>query len=468
MYIVLLSGGSGKRLWPLSNALRSKQYIKLLQDPISGKPCSMIQRVWGQLTASRLADNSIICASKAQVEIIRSQLGNVGIAVESSPRDTFPAVALSCTYLKDKLGASETDVVCIIPVDPFTDTTYFETLKKLPKVLASSGAEIALMGAMPTDPSSKYGYIVPAEDRGMYFRVDSFREKPDEATARSLIDKGALWNCGIFCLRIGDILKRLQKYEAPANYDNLYEQYELLPRTSFDYEVLEKAHNLAAVGFYGLWKDLGTWNALSEEMRQTSIGNCIMDASCQSTHVVNELDIPVVTAGAKNLMVVASYDGILIADKEETPRIKELVHKLDIPPMYEERRWGTIKVLDTWRISDGLYSMTRKVKVYKGQNLSYHYHDYRDEVWTILGGRAVLVVEGERRDLSTGDSIRISRGMWHTVLAGTELILLEVQVGEIVGDQDIHRIAYEWNEINQVIAQEGNRKLEALNRSISV
>jgi mannose-1-phosphate guanylyltransferase len=451
MYTVLLSGGSGKRLWPLSNALRSKQYIKLLQDAQTGKPCSMIQRVWGQLSIAGLSANGIICASRAQVEIIRNQLGNVGIAVESAHRDTFPAVALSCAYLKDKFGASDLDVVCIIPVDPFTDSNYFETLKRLPEVLHASNAEVALMGAKPTEPSSKYGYIVPAEDRVEYIQVGSFREKPDEATARQLISKGALWNCGVFCLRIGDILKRLQKYDAPSDYDSLYEQYELLPRISFDYEVLEKSHNLVAVGFEGLWKDLGTWNSLSEEMGQTSVGNCMVDASCQNTHVVNEMDIPVVTVGTQNLMIVASYDGILIADKEQTPRIKDLVDGLDRPPMYEERRWGTVKVLDICRMANGQFNVTRKLQIFEGQNLSYHYHEHRDEVWTILSGKAEFIIEGKRRDLRAGDSIRISHGMRHTVLAKTELIVLEVQVGEMMDEQDIYRIAFGWEEIQWAI-----------------
>ena len=451
MYIILLSGGSGKRLWPLSNALRSKQYIKLLTNGKTGGLCSMIQRVWGQLTDAGLAKNSIICASRAQVEIIKSQLSNVGIAVESTRRDTFPAVALSCTYLKDKLGASDEDVVCVLPVDPYTDATFFETIKKLPGVLKASGAEVVLMGAKPTEPSGKYGYIIPAEDAGAYIRVDSFREKPDEATARELIGQGALWNCGVFCLRIGDVLRRLSRYGAPSNYDSLYGQYELLPKISFDYEVLEKSRKLAAVGFEGLWKDLGTWDALSAEMGKTAVGNCILDASCKNTHVVNEMDIPVVATGVRDLMIVASYDGILIADKGRTHQIKDLVAGLDRPPMYEERGWGTVKVLDIFQMQDGQYNVTRKLQIFKGQNLSYHFHKGRDEVWTILGGKAEFIIDGKRRDLWAGDSIRITRGMRHTVRATTELIVLEVQVGEKVDDQDIHRIAFEWEEIQEKI-----------------
>lgn len=459
MYTVLLSGGSGKRLWPLSNAQRSKQYIKLLMDAHTGNPCSMIQRVWGQLTDCGLVDNSIICASLSQVEIIKSQLGNVGIAVEPARRDTFPAVALSCAYLRDKMGASPEDVVCIIPVDPFTDISYFETLKRLPEILQASGAEVVLMGAKPTEASGKYGYIVPAQDLGLYFQVDSFQEKPDQATAQWLIAAGALWNCGVFCLRIGDILDRLHKYNAPCDYDSLYEQYDLLPRNSFDYEVLEKACSLAAVGFAGLWKDLGTWNALSEEMGSTYVGECIVDESCNSTHIVNEMKIPVVAIGTNNLMVVASYDGILIADMEQTPRVKDLVNGIDNPPMYDERRWGIIKTIDMTKADEEI-TITRKITVYKGKTTSYHYHKFRDEFWTILRGKGELVIDGVKIEIATGSLICIQKNQRHAVKALEELEYIEIHAGEMAGDSDIIRITFEWDEIEQQTIINKERRLK--------
>lgn len=447
MYTVLLSGGSGKRLWPLSNSLRSKQYIKLLSKEESEEQCSMVQRVWGQLENAGLSDKSIICASKGQVEILNSQLGSVNIAVEPFRRDTFPAVALSCAYLKSKMGASDNDTVCLIPVDPFTEKLYFETLKKLPDVLDKSGAEVALMGAKPDYPSSKFGYIVPKEENDGYLLVDKFVEKPEKKLAEQLVKDGAIWNCGVFCLKIGDILKRCEKYGLNGDYDEMFANYEKLPKISFDYEVLEKAEKLSAVTFNGMWKDLGTWNSLSEEMSTNAVGKVLVDDSCENTHVINELNIPVVTMGTKDIVAVASFDGILISDKNESERVKNVAEKINASPKYEERRWGTIKVIDI-TIENGKYNTTRKIKIFEGLNSSYHYHNHRDEVWTILEGNAEMIVNGIKQLISAGDVIRIPAGTKHAIRALTEMDFIEIQFGTSIADDDLNRITINWHEID--------------------
>ncbi len=446
MYKVLLSGGSGKRLWPLSNSLRSKQYIKLLNKENTTEQCSMVQRVWGQLENAGLSDKSIICASKGQVEILNSQLGDVNIAVEPCRRDTFPAVALSCAYLKSKMGASEDDTVCIIPVDPFTEKLYFDTLKRLPEVLEKSDAEVALMGAKPDYPSSKFGYIVPKEEKDGYIVVDKFVEKPEKQLAKQLIANGAVWNCGVFCLKIGDILEKCKQYGLKGNYKEMFDNYEKLPKISFDYEVLEKAQKLSAVTFNGIWKDLGTWNSLSGEMSTNAVGNVLVDSSCENTHVINELNIPVVTMGTKNLIIVASFDGILIADKRESEKVKQVVEKIDAPPRYEERRWGTIKVIDV-TVENGTYNTTRKIKIFEGLNSSYHYHNCRDEVWTLLDGNAEIIINGIKQLVSAGDVIRIPAGTKHAIKALTEIDFIEIQFGTSIANDDLNRITLDWNQI---------------------
>ena len=164
MYIVLLSGGSGKRLWPLSNDSYSKQYIKLMNhdDAANDEKCSMLQRVFGQLATAGLSDNTIVCASDAQVELIESQLdGKAEVAVEPMRRDTFPAVMLSCAYLLSKKGAKVDDVVAFLPVDPYTTIEFFNRIKKLGDYIEKAGDTIGLLGGVPTYPSTKYGYIVP-------------------------------------------------------------------------------------------------------------------------------------------------------------------------------------------------------------------------------------------------------------------------------------------------------------------
>ncbi|MBE5962341.1 MAG: cupin domain-containing protein [Lachnospiraceae bacterium] len=447
MYIVLLSGGSGKRLWPLSNDLRSKQYIKLVNDEEDTKEkCSMIQRVWKQLEKSGLASHSIITASKGQVEIIKSQLGNVDIAVEPNRRDTFPAVAISCAYIKSVMGAKKDDVVAVLPVDPYTEDAYFETVKHLEKILTVSDAEIALMGAEPTYPSEKYGYIIPGKQGKEYIEVKGFVEKPDKERAKKLLDEHAIWNCGVFCFRLGLMEEKAEAYGLKLDYHEMFNHYDKLPKISFDYEVLEKSEHLVAASFKGLWKDLGTWNTLTEEMGSDSIGNTIMDKQCENTQVINELDIPVVTMGTKNMVVVAAYDGILVADKNQSSYIKDVTAELHMAPMYEERRWGTLKSIDR-NSKDGEFTLTRKIKIFKGKSSSYHYHEHRIEIFTALSGEAEMILEGVKITLTQGSAICIQANQKHAIQAITEFEYLETQVGAAVGNDDITRITFNWDEI---------------------
>ena len=258
MYIVLLSGGSGKRLWPLSNDLCSKQYIKLMnhdEEQENREKCSMLQRVFGQLKNVGLSENTIVCASSAQVELIESQLdGAAEVAVEPMRRDTFPAVMLSCAYLLSKKGAKEDDVVAFLPVDPYTTGEFFRRIKLLGDKIAASEDTIGLLGGVPTYPSTKYGYIVPEQGEGEPLKVTGFREKPDEATAEKLVSDGALLNCGVFCFKLSMAAGWLAKYGVGVDYDKMVADYEKLPKKSFDYEVLEHWERIVAIKYADLKK----------------------------------------------------------------------------------------------------------------------------------------------------------------------------------------------------------------------
>ena len=449
MYIIMLSGGSGKRLWPLSNDLRSKQYIKVIShEDNTDKACSMVQRVWHQLEKADLNKNCIITASKGQVEIIKSQLGDVNIAVEPERRDTFPAIMLSLAYLKSQLGAKDDEAVAVIPVDPYTEQEYFTLLSSLDTVLEKSGSEIALMGATPNEPSEKFGYIVPENDFGEYLTVNHFEEKPSKEHAKELIEKGALWNCGVFCFKIGSLLKKLKSYGLSESYEDVYKNYGKLPKISFDYEVLEKAKSIAVARLDTMWKDLGTWNALCEQMNSRSIGNAVIHESCENTNILNELDIPIVAMGTKDVIISASFDGILVSDKDTSTKVKECVDKFNYPPMYEERRWGTIKVIDITK-KKNVYTTTRKIHIFEQTNSSYHYHNNRDEVWTILEGNGEIIINGIRQLLTTGDVIRIPKGTKHAIKSIDGICFIEVQIGTTVADSDINRITFDWNEIDK-------------------
>ena len=201
MNIILLSGGSGKRLWPLSNDVRSKQFIKLFKNDDEYE--SMVQRVYRQITTVDADAKITIATSKSQASAIKNQLGEkASICVEPCRRDTFPAIALAAAYLNDELGVEEDEAVVVCPVDPYVDNTYYEAVKTLQELAEQGGANLTLMGIEPTVPSEKYGYIIPESGEGVS-KVKEFKEKPDKETAKKYLAQSALWNAGIFAFKLG-------------------------------------------------------------------------------------------------------------------------------------------------------------------------------------------------------------------------------------------------------------------------
>lgn len=431
MNIVLLSGGSGKRLWPLSNDMRSKQFIKIFKTA-SGAYESMVQRVYRQILSVDASATVTIATSKSQVSAIHNQLGtDVGISVEPCRRDTFPAIALAAAYLHDVQGISEEESVVVCPVDPYVEQDYFEALGSLSERAAISDANLVLMGIEPTYPSAKYGYIIPV-DKENISRVSVFKEKPDEETAKIYISKGALWNGGVFAFRLGYVLTRAHELLDFQDYRDLYDKYGTLTKISFDYAIVEHEPQIEVMRFGGMWKDMGTWNTLTEAMESPFIGKAIMNDTCDNVHVVNELDVPVLCMGLKDVVVSASPEGILVSDKNQSSYIKPFVDEIDQQIMFAEKSWGSFRVID---IEDG--SMTIKVKLNAGHKMNYHSHERRDEVWTVIEGKGRTIIDGVEKTVTVGDVVTMKAGTPHTIIADTALQVIEVQIGsEIsVGDK---------------------------------
>lgn len=455
MKIVLLSGGSGKRLWPLSNDSRSKQFLKVLRNS-EGQLESMVQRVWGQIASAGLREHALIATSKPQVEMIYNQLGSeIEVIVEPERRDTYPAIALAATYLYSVEGVSLNETVVVMPVDPYVEESFFHKTKELSRVLNESGADLALMGVKPTYPSEKYGYIVPQSGTTLdapYMNVQSFREKPREEEAAAMIEQAALWNCGVFAFKLDFIINILLAHGLPIQYDEMVKQYDKLPKNSFDYEVVEKANLIVALPYEGDWKDLGTWNTLTEEIASPLIGKGIITDNSFNTHIINELEIPITLLNLSNVVVAASPDGILVSDKASSPMIKEVMKHSDQRPMYEERRWGRYRVLDYLKYPDGNEVLTKRICISAGQNLSYQYHLLRNEVWTVVSGNGVMILNDKRFPVKAGDVLVISKQSKHSLRAETEMDIIEVQTGSELIEEDIVRLAFDWNEIMQLCA----------------
>lgn len=430
MNIILLSGGSGKRLWPLSNDIRSKQFIKLFRDD-EGNYESMVQRVYRQITSVDREAVITIATSKSQASAIKNQLGDkVSICVEPCRRDTFPAILLAAAYLHDEAGVSEEECVVVCPVDPYVENTYYESVEKLEELVEQNTANLTLMGIEPAYPSEKYGYIIP-EGSGEVSRVREFKEKPDVETAKKYLSQNALWNAGVFAFRLGYLLEKADSLVEFTDYRDLYTKYESLTKISFDYAVVEKETSIQVMRYRGQWRDVGTWNMMAEVMADDIKGKGVKDETCENTHIVNELNIPIICMGCKNMVIAASGDGILVADKERSGYMKPYVEMVSSDAMFVEKSWGTYTVID---VQPG--SMTVKISMLPGQQMSYHSHDYRDEVWTVVSGRGKAVVDGMEQIVRAGDVLTIAAGCRHTILAETNLDMIEVQMGESISVED--------------------------------
>ncbi|MGM9660593.1 MAG: sugar phosphate nucleotidyltransferase [Faecousia sp.] len=438
MNIVLLSGGSGKRLWPLSNDVRSKQFIKIFKTE-TGEYESMVQRVYRQIRKVDADATVTIATSKTQISAIHNQLGqNVGISVEPCRRDTFPAIALATAYLTDVMGVDPEEPVVVCPVDPYVEDDYFEALKGLSEQAAKGEANLVLMGIEPTYPSEKYGYIIP-ETAEHTASVKTFKEKPTAAVAAEYIRQGALWNGGVFAYKLKYVLKKAHELIDFTDYQDLFAKYETLTKISFDYAVVEKEDKIQVQRFAGQWKDLGTWNTLTEAMEETVVGKGVLNDVCSNVHIVNEMDVPILAMGLHDVVISASPDGILVSDKEQSSYIKPFVDKFEQQTMFAEKSWGSFRVLD---VESG--SMTIKVTLNAGHSMNYHSHQHRDEVWTVISGSGRTVVDGFEQAVYPGDVIAMSAGCRHTVFADTELKLIEVQLGEEISVDDKQKFPLEY------------------------
>ena len=358
--------------------------------------------------------------------------------MEPCRRDTFPAIALAAAYLADVRGIDPKEPVVICPVDPYVEDEYFASLKALSLQAKKGEANLVLMGIEPTYPSEKYGYIIP-RNSGNISPVDTFKEKPDVTTAKDYISRGALWNGGVFAFRLNYLLKKAHELMDFTDYEDLYAKYHTLTKISFDYAVVEKEKSIQVMRFAGQWKDLGTWNTLTEAMEEHVIGKGILNDTCRGVHIINEMDVPVLAMGLHDVIISASPEGILVSDKEQSSYIKPYVDGIEQQIMFAEKSWGSFRVID---VENG--SMTIKVTLNAGHCMNYHSHRNRDEVWVVVSGNGQTIVDGMKQSVKSGDVITMTAGCRHTVIAETELKLIEVQLGSEISVHDKQKYQLEY------------------------
>jgi mannose-1-phosphate guanylyltransferase len=228
------------------------------------------------------------------------------------------------------------------------------------------------------------------------------------------------------------------------SYQGLYSQYGQLKKISFDYEVVEKAGKISMVSFDGTWTDIGSWRTLADEMETNSLGNVIMEET-ESTHVINELDIPIIALATKDLVIAASPDGILVSDFTKSSQLKPIVDRLENRPMYEERRWGEYTVFDKCEYPDNKHSLVKHLTLNAGKAISYQSHKLRDEIWVVTDGEADFALNGVVSRIKTGSTLNIPRDARHTIRAVSDTHIIEVQIGEYLVEDDIKKYSWDWD-----------------------
>ncbi|MDE5744230.1 MAG: mannose-1-phosphate guanylyltransferase, partial [Paramuribaculum sp.] len=402
MKIILLSGGAGKRLWPLSNSVRAKQFLKLLTSP-SGRRESMIQRIVRQIRTSGLAEEIVVATGLSQIGLIERQLGNKQpIVTEPARKDTFPAVYLACLFLYQN-GTPRDEPILVLPCDTYASDGYFSALSRMGNAVNDdSAANMVLLGVKPTYPSSKYGYIIPEKDEksstGIRM-IKSFVEKPDVSEASILVQEGALWNTGVCGFKLDYLLKLGCEVFKTMDYSIFREKYSELPKLNFSYEVLAKGNNKAVVEYDGDWNDIGTWNSLTSEMKMQEIGKVISE-DCHESMIINDLNIPLVCVGCDNKIVVASSEGILVADKEQTENIRHLVDQIVTNPINYSKLCDNSKEVEKFITIKGTSLKIRFCTIPTLRSLDYHINEAVDELWIIIGGTGELSVESHIFELT--------------------------------------------------------------------
>ncbi len=454
MYGLILAGGSGSRLWPLSRELYPKQLLNLQSED------SLLQNTYKRLS-SLIDDDSIIALTGVKhVSSVKAQLSKLSSSVrvlsEPISRNTAPAIAVAVKNILDK---GKDDVILVVPSDHLIKNTdkFISTVKK-GEVLANKGY-LVTFGVQPSYPETGYGYINVSDisvESG--FKVNKFVEKPDYELAEKYFKSGKyFWNAGIFMFKASVFMEELKK-NSPEIYSLLYKfdftqsdeikylDFELMPNISIDYAVMEKSDKIALVKLESDWNDLGSWASIYDTEKKDENGNVlvghVIDLESKNSLVYSSSKL-CATIGLEDIVLIETEDAVLACRKDRTQDVKKvydilkqqndnthLVHKTVFRP------WGFYTVL-----AQGEGFLTKMIQVNPGQKLSVQSHNFRSEHWVVLKGTAKVVLEGKDYILSPGNSIDIPLKAIHSLQNPYKepIQIIEVQLGDPLIEEDIIR-----------------------------
>jgi len=456
---LIMCGGAGTRLWPSSREGRPKQFLPLLGSK------STFQETMKRVSDPAVFGKPIVITNNQYRFLVAEQLAEIGIEadilLEPTRRDSGPAIAAGAAFARKRDGDP---VMMALAADHIVaDAVAFVAACRVAAESAAAGS-IVTFGIRPDRPATEYGYIRPGSANGAdIFAVSTFVEKPDLTTAEKYIEQGYLWNSGNFVFRASVLLDEYRQFDADsvaaaeaavqdAGSDLGFvtldtSAFSGAKPISIDYAVMEKTRRAAVVPVSYGWSDVGSWHAVWELSQKDKLGNASQGPAVfvdsRNSYVSSEKPL-VALFGTENLVVVASEDAVLIANREHTAEMKKLVQKLkEVAPAVTmdhirmHRPWGSYQSLD-----NGDRYQVKRIVVKKGGRLSLQYHNHRAEHWVVVRGTAKVTIGDQVKTLHENESIYIPIGTPHRLEnpGKIDLELIEVQTGSYLGEDDIIRI----------------------------